>query len=83
VPLFTYAFRNLTESAIEGRIATSGRIEHYFVAFGTVSFLFIEVKLKILADRLHAIAQVIAECDGQFFEITRYFYCALIHVYSL
>ncbi|KIK09792.1 hypothetical protein K443DRAFT_301106 [Laccaria amethystina LaAM-08-1] len=62
---FNFAFRNLPETIIEGRISTRGRIKHYFKAFGSISVLFIEVKFKIGndADRLDAIAQVIAECD--------------------
>jgi hypothetical protein len=74
VPLFTYAFRNVPESVIEGRITTSGGIEYYFVAFSSISFLVIEVKLRILVDRWNAIAQVIAECDGQFFKILGFAY---------
>jgi hypothetical protein len=44
-----------------------GRIESYFRAFGSVAILVIEIKLKVGNDKecLGAIAQVIAECDGQ------------------
>lgn len=64
--LFGFAFKNLPESTISGRIAMKGRIKHYFRAFGSVSVLFIEIKLRIgsTKERLDAIAQVIAECDG-------------------
>ena len=48
---------------IEGRITTKGRIEYYFKAFGSVSIVFIVIKLKIgdLEERLNAIGQVIAD----------------------
>jgi len=44
-----------------------GRIEYFFKTFGAVAILFIEMKLKVGndAERLRAIAQVIAECDGK------------------
>jgi len=40
---------------------------YYFRAFGSVSVLVVEVKQKVdnEKERLDAIAQVIAECDGQ------------------
>jgi hypothetical protein len=65
---FGFAFRNLPESIISGRISTKGRIEYYFRAFGSISILVVEVKLKVgsATERLDAIAQVIAECDGWF-----------------
>jgi hypothetical protein len=50
-------------------MTTSGRIEYYFLSFGSTSIVVIEVKLRIMAERLNAIAQVIAECDGQSFGI--------------
>ena len=53
---------------IQGRITKQGRIEHFFRAFGGISILFIEEeKFKIVNEdgRLNAIAQVIAESDGQ------------------
>ena len=51
---------------ISGRIKTRGRIEYYFLAFGGLSILVIEVKYKLgnANEWLDAIAQVIAECDG-------------------
>jgi hypothetical protein len=63
---FGFAFRNLPEPIIDGCISTKGRIEYFFRAFGSVTVLIIEVKLKFGKDkeRLDAIAQVIAECDG-------------------
>ena len=66
---FGFAFRNRPESILDGRITTRGRIKYYFQAFGSIAALFIEVKLEIgnRKGRLDAIAQVIAECDGQFF----------------
>ena len=57
---------NNPESMIYGRIKTRGRIEYYFLAFGGLSILVIEVKYKLgdAEERLDAIAQVIAECDS-------------------
>jgi hypothetical protein len=42
-------------------------VEYYFEAIGSIAVLVIEMKLKIgsAKERLDAIAQVIAECDGQ------------------
>ena len=67
VPVFEYAFRNLSESILEGRFTEKGRVEYYFKAFGSISLLFVEFKLKTGTpkERLDAIGQVIAECDGQ------------------
>lgn len=48
---------------MSGRIATKGRIEYQFQAFGSVSLVFVEVKYDI-KERSKAIAQVIAECDA-------------------
>ena len=52
---------NATESTI------NGRTEYVFQTFGAVAFLFIEMKLTVGndAERLKAVAQVIAECDGK------------------
>ena len=54
---------------LEGRITTRGKIEYRFMAFGSIAAVFIEIKLKIgiggAKQRLDAVAQVIAECDGQ------------------
>ena len=59
--------RNNPETIIEGRIGTRGRIEYFFKAFGAVAILYVEAKLKIGndAERLDAIAQVIAQCDSE------------------
>ena len=67
IGLFDFAFRNLPEPIIDGCVATSGKIKYYFEAFGSIGTLFIEVRLKIGSrkERMDAIAQVIAECDGQ------------------
>jgi hypothetical protein len=67
VAQFGFAFRNLPESILDGRVTTRGKIEYYFKAFGSIAALFIEVKLEIGSgkERMDAIAQVIAECDGQ------------------
>jgi len=55
--------RNNPETIIDG---TQGCIEYFFQTFGAVALLFIEMKLKVGndAERLKAIAQVIAEGDG-------------------
>ncbi|KAK2463738.1 hypothetical protein APHAL10511_004231 [Amanita phalloides] len=62
---FGFSFRNLPESLIKGRITTKGKIEYCLKAFGSVSILVMEVKLRCggTEERLDAIAQVIAECD--------------------
>ncbi|KAF8493301.1 hypothetical protein F5888DRAFT_1618085 [Russula emetica] len=67
IAVFCFAFRNLPESTIERRATTKRRVEYHFQAIGSISVLFIEVKLRIGSrkERLDAVAQVIAECDGQ------------------
>ena len=52
---------------LEGHLTTRGKIEYQFTAFGSIAAVFIEVKLGIggAKQRLDAVAQVIAECDGQ------------------
>jgi len=67
VALFGFAFRNLPEPILDSRVTTKGKIKYYFKAFGSIAVLFIEIKLKMggKKERLDAIAQVIAECDGQ------------------
>lgn len=59
-------FRNNPEAIVDGRIGTRGRIEYHFEAFGAVAILCIEMKLGVgnEEERLKAIAQVIAECNG-------------------
>jgi hypothetical protein len=51
---------------IPGRMTTKRRIEHQFLVFGGLGILIIEVEyiLGKPKERLDAIAQVIAECDG-------------------
>ena len=49
-------------------MTTGGPIKYYFVALGSISILVIEVKHRIMSNRLNAIAQVIAECDGRSFD---------------
>jgi hypothetical protein len=75
IGVFQFAFRNLPESIIEGLMTTKGRVEYYFRSIGSIAVLFVEFKLKIgsAKERLDAIGQVIAECDGQtlFFLTTR------------
>ena len=69
VAQFGFAFRNLPESTLDGRLTTKGRIKYQFKAFGSVAVLFIEVKLRLggATERMDAVAQVIAESDGQAF----------------
>jgi len=45
---------------------TKGRVEYHFLVFGGLSLLVIEVKFELGTgeERLNAIAQVAAECDG-------------------
>ena len=66
---FGFKFRNLPESIIKGRLPTRGRMQYYFRAFGRISILVVEAKFEIrnIPARFDTIAQVIAECDGQFF----------------
>ena len=49
-----------------GRITTKGRIESHFLVLGGLSVLLIEVQYVLgrAEERLNAIAQVMAECDG-------------------
>ena len=58
---------NDPETLMPGRIATQGRIEYHFKVIGGLTVLFVEVKLFIGSDaeRMNAIAQVIAEADGE------------------
>jgi hypothetical protein len=67
IAIFGFAFTNLPESMIEGRLTTRGRVEYYFKSLGSFAVLFIEMKFKIgsIKERLDAMAQIIAECDGQ------------------
>jgi hypothetical protein len=63
---FGRAIRNTPELLMKGRITTRGRIEYHFQAFNNMALVFVEAKLKIgtYSERMDAIAQVIAECDG-------------------
>jgi hypothetical protein len=65
VKQFGFMLRNEPETIMASRIGTRGHIE-YFKIFGAIAILCIEMKLKIgnNKERLDAIAQVIAECDG-------------------
>jgi hypothetical protein len=65
--VFDFEVMNLPESFLEGRITTKSGVEYYFRAIRSIAVLFIEFKLHIgsATERLNAIAQVIAECDGQ------------------
>jgi hypothetical protein len=66
VSLFSGTLLNTPETIMDGRLATKGRIEYQYRAFGGVTILLIEVKLEIgsFTERLNCVAQVIAECDG-------------------
>ena len=57
---------NTMAPMIYSRITARGRIEYYFLVFGGHSILVIEVNYKLgdADERLDAIAQVVAECDG-------------------
>jgi hypothetical protein len=68
VALFSGLLFNKPEEILEGNIATKDRIEYLFKTYGGITVIFIEVKLDIgnLAERLNCIAQVIAECGGEF-----------------
>lgn len=54
-------------TCMNGRITTRGKIKCHFKTFGILSIVFVEAKLKIgsIDERMNAIGQVIAECDGQ------------------
>ena len=73
--MFTFMFRNRPETLIKGRITTQGCTQYLFRSFGAVTILFIETKPVVGNDveRLKAITQVIAECDGEFQPTTYYF----------
>jgi len=51
---------------IPGRMTIRGRVEYHFLVFGRLSIVVIEVEYTLgnAEERLNAIAQVIAECDG-------------------
>jgi hypothetical protein len=59
---------NNPKTIINGRMGLRGCIEYFFKAFGAVTSLCIEMKPRIgnEEERLKAIAQVIAECNGKF-----------------
>ena len=68
VAQFSLLLSNTPDSIIPGRLATKGRIEYHFKAFGALAtILFIEVKLQTGSDEEYcdAIAHVIAESDGK------------------
>lgn len=66
VAQFRLLIKNTPESLMLGRVTTKGCIEYQFKVYGTLTLLFVEVKLNIgtLDDYLNAIAQVFAEADG-------------------
>ncbi|KAF8542350.1 hypothetical protein BDD12DRAFT_979066 [Trichophaea hybrida] len=66
VAKFGMLIRNTPESMLEGRITTQGRIEYQFRAFGSLTVLFIELKMFVgdSNEKMNAIAQVLAEGDA-------------------
>lgn len=52
---------------IEGRISRRGRIEYYLKSFGAIAVVLVEMKLrfKTINSRMKAVAQVVAECNGE------------------
>jgi hypothetical protein len=60
VAKFGMLVRNTPETMIQGRITTQGRIEYQFRSFGSLTVLFIELKMFVgdLNERMNAIAQV-------------------------
>lgn len=50
---------------IRRRIASSGRMEHHFMAFNDISLLTCEVKYIGIATKLNSVAQVIPQGDGK------------------
>ena len=81
VKQFTFMIRNEPETIIAGRIGTGGRIGYFFKTFGATAILCIERKFRLgnEDERLEAIAQVIAECDGMFHTLRfRTFGCRLL-----
>ncbi|KAF8242952.1 hypothetical protein K440DRAFT_615061 [Wilcoxina mikolae CBS 423.85] len=66
VAKFGMLIRNTPESMLEGRITSQGRIEYQFRAFGSLTVLFIELKMFVgdSNEKMNAIAQVLAEGDA-------------------
>lgn len=64
--MFGSAIRNMPESTIKGHIATKDRMVYYFKIINTIAILFVEANLNSTSgyERLNAIAQIIAECNG-------------------
>lgn len=62
---FGSSIRNIPDA--NGRVTTRGKIKYHFKILGILSVVLVEAKLKIgsVEDRLNAVAEVIAECDGQ------------------
>ncbi|KAF8499558.1 hypothetical protein F5888DRAFT_1683227, partial [Russula emetica] len=64
ISVFGFAFRNVPEATIKGRITTKDRVEYYFRTIGSIAVLFIEIEIGCGKRRLDAFAQVIAECNA-------------------
>ena len=60
---FGGAIQNTPESLMSGRI-TKDRIDYHFKTFGLITVVFVEMEPEP-GNRLHVIAQVIKECEGQ------------------
>lgn len=71
VAIFGLLINNTPESMMPGRLATAGRIEYQYKAFGDLTVLCIEVKVGMdTSDQyLDAVAQLIAEADGKYYLI--------------
>jgi hypothetical protein len=71
---FSFTLRNNPQTIFDGRISTQGRIQCAFDVFGAVALLFVEIKPNVPnhAERLEAIAQLIADCisESQHFSLT-------------
>ena len=71
---FNFAIKNTPETTLHNRISTKGRIEYQFVTFSGVTLVFVEVMLGTGSreEYLNAIAQIIAESDGELMTCSRF-----------
>ncbi|KAF8328593.1 uncharacterized protein EI90DRAFT_2925831 [Cantharellus anzutake] len=65
--LFCSSITGVPETALGGRVATKGRVEHHFVAVGGLTLLVVVTmyKLGTPMGRRNAIAQMVAEADAR------------------
>lgn len=70
---FNFTIKNTPETTLHNRISTKGRIEYQFVTFSGVTLVFVEVMLGTGSreEYLNAIAQIIAESDGELMTCSR------------